>query len=401
MSEKDRRDPASTRTNTTSAKHDSASYSSSRNDAETSRRREGTSASSGRKLSPANGKDGSSASSHGGHRKQHDRGSSLGSRRSVRFASPGELLPDTNTTGSRSESPKESVTTSKQAEMDEPTKPLDEAALLEERRKRREAIKAKYKGQATPLLVSALALNTPTSATPTPAENTPVTPGTLTHLISPTVHALTSFHTGSPQIPNLSREESPADFMIEKTELAGEESKSQGEDDPSAADYDPNLDTEDDRMKFQRFHQGNDEVSSASYNDAKTTHDILMPESAVESSETNGKDKESATGGDEFDMFAEGDDDDMFAPMPAKKARAINPTEAGAVVPSAQMEFNMLDDWDDFEGYYRIILGELMDGRYHVQANLGKGMFSGVVRALDNETQKLVAIKIIRNNETM
>ena len=36
---------------------------------------------------------------------------------------------------------------------------VDEATLIEERRKRREAIKAKYKGQSTPLLVKALAIN--------------------------------------------------------------------------------------------------------------------------------------------------------------------------------------------------------------------------------------------------
>ena len=58
----------------------------------------------------------------------------------------------------------------------------------------------------------------------------------------------------------------------------------------------------------------------------------------------------------------------------------------------------MLDNWDDIEGYYKIILGELLNGRYHVQANLGKGMFSGVVRAMDMTTKKLVAIKLIRNN---
>lgn len=34
--------------------------------------------------------------------------------------------------------------------------PIDEAVLIEERRKRREAIKAKHRGQATPLLVQAL-----------------------------------------------------------------------------------------------------------------------------------------------------------------------------------------------------------------------------------------------------
>ena len=35
---------------------------------------------------------------------------------------------------------------------------LDEAALIEQRRKRREAIKAKYKGSSAPLLVQALQL---------------------------------------------------------------------------------------------------------------------------------------------------------------------------------------------------------------------------------------------------
>ena len=36
--------------------------------------------------------------------------------------------------------------------------PVDESKLIEERRKRREAIKAKYKGQASPLLSHALQL---------------------------------------------------------------------------------------------------------------------------------------------------------------------------------------------------------------------------------------------------
>lgn len=37
-----------------------------------------------------------------------------------------------------------------------PSGPLDEESLIEERRKRREAIKAKYRGPATPLLAQAL-----------------------------------------------------------------------------------------------------------------------------------------------------------------------------------------------------------------------------------------------------
>jgi serine/threonine-protein kinase PRP4 len=52
----------------------------------------------------------------------------------------------------------------------EETEQLDEAALIELRRKRREAIKAKYKGAATPLLVQALHINDE-SRSATPAQN--------------------------------------------------------------------------------------------------------------------------------------------------------------------------------------------------------------------------------------
>ncbi|KAK6347172.1 U4/U6 small nuclear ribonucleoprotein prp4 [Orbilia brochopaga] len=265
--------------------------------------------------------------------------------------------------------------------MEDTKQPLDEDAILEERRRRREAIKAKYKGQSTPLSVSGLALDTPTPATPTPAGGTPLIPA-------------------SPQAGDVSREDSPADFSIEKRDITSEsaaaaESKAQGEDDSSAADYDPTQDMMDDRMKDKRYHQEN-EVSSAAYDEVKTSHDILMPEKSGQEEA-----QEPAKEADEFDMFAEGDDDDMFAPAPTK-AKAVRPTDPKALIAQARpMDFNMLDDWDDLEGYYRVILGELIDGRYRVQANLGKGMFSGVVRAMDTESKKLVAIKIIRNNETM
>lgn len=69
----------------------------------------------------------------------------------------------------------------------------------------------------------------------------------------------------------------------------------------------------------------------------------------------------------------------------------------------------LADNWDDAEGYYRIILGERIGerGRYHVFANLGKGMFSEVIRAKDLESvgkdakHTEVAIKIVRRQETM
>lgn len=49
------------------------------------------------------------------------------------------------------------ATADDQSLADDTARPLDEAALIEERRKRREAIKARHRGQATPLLVQALA----------------------------------------------------------------------------------------------------------------------------------------------------------------------------------------------------------------------------------------------------
>ncbi|XWS34023.1 hypothetical protein CRYUN_Cryun21dG0003900 [Craigia yunnanensis] len=63
------------------------------------------------------------------------------------------------------------------------------------------------------------------------------------------------------------------------------------------------------------------------------------------------------------------------------------------------------DNWDDAEGYYSYRFGELLDSRYEVTAAHGKGVFSTVVRAKDLKTgisdPEEVAIKIIRNNETM
>jgi serine/threonine-protein kinase PRP4 len=66
-----------------------------------------------------------------------------------------------------------------------------------------------------------------------------------------------------------------------------------------------------------------------------------------------------------------------------------------------------LDSAADPEGYYQVILGELLDGgRYQVFSSLGKGMFANVVRARvlqgdAGDTGSEVAIKIIRCQESM
>ena len=167
-------------------------------------------------------------------------------------------------------------------------------------------------------------------------------------------------------------------------------------DEPSAADYDPRMDMEEDKMRHDQRHQG-DELPSGAYDETKTANpDVLLPDPVTEKPKAK-KPK------DEFDMFADEDEEDMFAEVPTEPAyNSMDEGTRAAPVPQAKaLDMSMLDDWDDHEGYYKIILGELLDGRYHVHSNLGKGMFSGVVRAMDQKTKRLVAIKLIRNNETM
>ena len=147
-------------------------------------------------------------------------------------------------------------------------------------------------------------------------------------------------------------------------------------------------------MRHEQFRR-KDEVSSSAYDETKENdRDVLLPSAKVSL-------PEEPTATDDLDMFADGDDD-MFVEVPSIAEK--KEMEVAKVVPFPQakaLDMSMLDDWDDAEGYYKVILGELLDARYHVQSNLGKGMFSGVVRATDQKTKRLVAIKLIRNNETM
>ena len=169
------------------------------------------------------------------------------------------------------------------------------------------------------------------------------------------------------------------------------------EEEPSAADYDPTMDMQEDQLKHDHRLQEGGEIPASAYDETQNhdDQDVLIPDASEEQS-TGKKQKE------DFDMF--GDEDmDMFADVPANKKPTDGAGAAKAVpVPTSKaIDMSMLDDWDDEEGYYKIILGELLEKRYHVQLNLGKGMFSAVVRALDQTTNEPVAIKIIRSNETM
>lgn len=203
------------------------------------------------------------------------------------------------------------------------------------------------------------------------------------------------------------REATPTgDFTITKGVAAV--SNNVGEE-PSAADYDPTMDMREDRTRKE---QRRLEVSSGTYNEMNSEdRDVLMPDVTTnrptvpaELSKPNLEQQNNpATDDDDFDMFAEGDDD-MFASEASTDTKKKDGKVVGKAVPIIEVKptnGGMLDNWDDEEGYYKVIPGELLDGRYRVQIQLGKGMFSGVIRALDMETEGLVAIKIIRNSEAM
>lgn len=272
--------------------------------------------------------------------------------------------------------------------------PIDEAKLIEERRKKREAIKAKYRGQATPLLATALGVKDKDTPAASPAEISDVNSPSR----SPPLGPFKCSTNGLKVTPRSPRELTPgAVFALAKEGPAPD--KVAG-DEPSAADYDPTADMQEDQKRNeQRLHKN--EVSSGAYNEMTSTdRDVLMREAGGPQAESNEQPKED--GDDDFDMFAEGEDDDMFAPpAPASKTEAGATAKAVPIIEAKQLDASLLDNWDDQEGYYKMIPGELLDNRYKVQMSLGKGMFSGVVRALDMTTNKDSAIKIIRNNETM
>jgi serine/threonine-protein kinase PRP4 len=170
------------------------------------------------------------------------------------------------------------------------------------------------------------------------------------------------------------------------------EAKVMDEDGPSAADYDPTADMKEDERRDEMRHghvglHGQDRHPS-------------QAEIAVPSIEEPPK-KQTEDDDDEFDMFADDFDDEKFAPPePAtKKPTAIQ--DGGEVAELAQPTGGGILEGDDKDGYYKIRPGEVLGGRYQVQSALGKGMFSGVARAMDVTTKELVAIKMMRNNDAL
>jgi serine/threonine-protein kinase PRP4 homolog len=100
------------------------------------------------------------------------------------------------------------------------------------------------------------------------------------------------------------------------------------------------------------------------------------------------------------DMFAE-DDQEIFG----DETHAIHgdkPSFYKTGINRAYENPALNDNWDDAEGYYRVRIGEVLNGRYSVFGYTGQGVFSNVIRARDTARSTMeVAVKIIRSNEIM
>lgn len=277
---------------------------------------------------------------------------------------------------------------------------LDEEAEIERRRRRREALLRKSRA-STPLLVQAVQANMHDPTTETPPEvdsphRTPRTPGSGKHCrLTHVEHNANWSDVASPAGRGHGSESPEALDITNDRDLINThgEVKADEEDGPSAADYDPTVDMREDERRDE-MRNGIVGLHGEDQREAKT----FAPEDKNEPMTTTEADKQDDDNDDEFDMFAEDFDEQKFvAPKATPQAKA--PTEDPVAL--QRVKGGAILEDDDKDGYYKIRPSEIINGRYQIQSSLGKGMFSGVARAVDITTKKLVAIKIMRNNDAL
>ncbi|KAK1771432.1 kinase-like protein [Phialemonium atrogriseum] len=270
----------------------------------------------------------------------------------------------------------------------------EEAAVEAEIQRRRLAREAAYKravGAATPNVQGLQVSDKPAVSTPASTQrstphiteaNTP-----RSDWNSPAVSASGGQEAMSPASLDIANDQ-------ELINIHGK-AKVDDEDGPSAADYDPTVDMKEDELRDE-LRYGNVGLHGKDRHPSQA--EIVAPKN--EEPETKGAGDVDDGDDDDFDMFADDFDDNKFAATkPATKATPAqdnqDPSQLG------QANGGGILEGDDKDGYYKIRPGEVLGGRYQVQSTLGRGMFSGVARAMDITTKKLVAIKIMRNNDAL
>ncbi|KAK3943280.1 kinase-like domain-containing protein [Diplogelasinospora grovesii] len=274
----------------------------------------------------------------------------------------------------------------------DPASKLDEEAAVEaeiqRRRKAREAALKRGIGATTPTIQALQTADRPASTPTSTRLNTPGPRGTEGN--TPRSNAPTPPPLSPAPVHDSSV--SPAAFnFADDQALINTHGvpKAQDEDGPAAADYDPTADMrEDERRDEMRY--GNVGLHGEARRPSHAPHDTAPIQKVEEET------KKDADEDEDFDMFAEDFADKFAAPAPSKAAPAngSHPAQPGG-------GGGGILEGDDKDGYYKIRPGELLDGRYQISTTLGRGMFSGVARALDVVANEHVAIKIMRNNDAL
>jgi serine/threonine-protein kinase PRP4 len=241
----------------------------------------------------------------------------------------------------------------------------------EEKRRRWAAIRAAAEQKPKEnLLQQAVLTNASESTTP--------------NVASPAAEDTTMSPFASPRMGDLNSVPASPDVMLIDKQAA----ESQGNS-PSAADYDPTQDMLDDRNRALKKNT-NSELPSDAY--SETDPKVLSTLPAEKSGPVKKQKKD-------FDMFDFDDDEEEGADVEAEQ----NDVAKGTV-----LDEKLLENWDDPEGYYKVINNELVNGgRHRMIKNLGRGVFANVAQAeeisAENNEQKhnLVAIKMIRRNDLM
>lgn len=308
------------------------------------------------------------------------------------------LLPHSAPThNSNSDSKDQASKAQADHDWEEPT-PLDEEAEIERRRRRREALLRKSRA-STPLLVQAVQANKNDSQTEAASElnspqQTPRTPMSGECLTKPVVWPVANGTGSGTPAGRGNASLSPESLDIAKDgDLVDTHGNTRADEEngPSAADYDPTNDMREDERR-DKMHNGNVGLHGEDRHESPNSNaqDKDEPMTTTEADKADGE--------DDFDMFAEDfDEEKLAAPKPTPKTKA--PTEDPVALQGGKGG-GILED-DDKDGYYKIRPSEILNGRYQIQSSLGKGMFSGVARAADITTKKLVAIKIMRNNDAL
>ncbi|KAJ8114186.1 hypothetical protein OPT61_g3876 [Boeremia exigua] len=246
----------------------------------------------------------------------------------------------------------------------------------EEKRRRWAAIRAAAEQRPKEnLLQQAVLTNASENATPGASAQTPIDTS-----ISPFP---------SPRAGDLDSVPASPDVMVIDKHAQDSRGNSPTVASPSAADYDPTQDMLDDRNRALKK-TANSDLPSNAYNETDPKVLSTLPAEKVASVKKQKKD---------FDMFDFSDDEDEVEDV----AREQEGPAKGTV-----LDEKMLENWDDPEGYYKIINNELVNGgRHRMIKTLGRGVFANVAQAEEvsadgnEERGRLVAIKMIRRNELM